>query len=101
MNKARRKELGKAVELIQQAKELIEQCMDEEQEAYDNLPESLQYGERGMTMEEYGDYLDLRKFGSCPHAGFGLGFERIIMYCTGMANIRDVIFYPRTVGNIR
>lgn len=57
--------------------------------------------EKGMTMEEYGDYLDLRKFGSCPHAGFGLGFERIIMYCTGMANIRDVIFYPRTVGNIR
>ncbi len=57
--------------------------------------------EKGMTMEEYGDYLDLRKFGSCPHAGFGLGFERIIMYCTGMSNIRDVIFYPRTVGNIR
>ena len=57
--------------------------------------------EKGMTMEEYGDYLDLRKFGSCPHAGFGLGFERIIMYCTGMANIRDVIFSPRTVGNIR
>ena len=57
--------------------------------------------EKGMTMDEYRDYLDLRKFGSCPHAGFGLGFERIIMYCTGMANIRDVIFYPRTVGNIR
>ena len=57
--------------------------------------------EKGMTMDEYRDYLDLRKFGSCPHAGFGLGFERIIMYCTGMSNIRDVIFYPRTVGNIR
>ncbi len=57
--------------------------------------------EKGMTMEEYADYLDLRKFGSAPHSGFGLGFERIIMYCTGMQNIRDVIFYPRTVGNIR
>ena len=57
--------------------------------------------EKGMTMEEYGDYLDLRRFGTAPHAGFGLGFERIIMYCTGMSNIRDVIFYPRTVGNIR
>ena len=57
--------------------------------------------EKGMGTEDYADYLDLRKFGSCPHAGFGLGFERIIMYCTGMSNIRDVIFYPRTVGNIR
>ena len=57
--------------------------------------------EKGMSMDDYADYLDLRRFGSCPHAGFGLGFERIIMYCTGMSNIRDVIFYPRTVGNIR
>ncbi|MBR0354424.1 MAG: asparagine--tRNA ligase [Oscillospiraceae bacterium] len=57
--------------------------------------------EKGMTMDEYRDYLDLRKDGSVPHSGFGLGFERIIMYCTGMSNIRDVIFYPRTVGNIR
>lgn len=57
--------------------------------------------EKGMTTEEYSDYLDLRRYGSVPHSGFGLGFERIIMYCTGMANIRDVIFYPRTVGNIR
>ncbi len=66
---------------------------------YDKLVAAMK--EKGMTMEEYGDYLDLRKFGSAPHSGFGLGFERIIMYCTGMANIRDVIFYPRTVGNIR
>ena len=56
---------------------------------------------KGMSMDDYGDYLDLRKYGSVPHSGFGLGFERIIMYCTGMSNIRDVIFYPRTVGNIR
>ena len=56
---------------------------------------------KGMGTEEYSDYLDLRKYGTVPHSGFGLGFERVIMYCTGMANIRDVIFYPRTVGNIR
>lgn len=57
--------------------------------------------ERGMNLEEYHDYLDLRKFGSVPHSGFGLGFERIIMYVTGMSNIRDVILFPRTAGNIR
>ena len=56
---------------------------------------------RGMNLADYKDYLDLRKFGSVPHSGFGLGFERIIMYVTGMSNIRDVILYPRTVGNIR
>ena len=57
--------------------------------------------DKGMSTDDYKDYLDLRKYGTVPHAGFGLGFERIIMYCTGMQNIRDVIFYPRTVGNIR
>ncbi len=57
--------------------------------------------EKGMGIEGYEMYLDLRKFGSVPHAGFGLGFERIIMYCTGMANIRDVILFPRTVGSIK
>ncbi|MBE6720738.1 MAG: asparagine--tRNA ligase, partial [Ruminococcaceae bacterium] len=57
--------------------------------------------EKGMNTEGYEAYLDLRKYGTVPHAGFGLGFERIIMYCTGMANIRDVILYPRTVGNIK
>ena len=57
--------------------------------------------ERGMTQDEYKDYLDLRKFGSVPHGGFGLGFDRIVMYMTGMANIRDVQLYPRAVGNIR
>ena len=49
--------------------------------------------------EELQWYLDLRKFGGCPHAGFGLGFERIILFITGMANIRDVIPFPRTSGN--
>ncbi|MBQ6420082.1 MAG: asparagine--tRNA ligase [Clostridia bacterium] len=57
--------------------------------------------ERGMNEADYSDYIALRRYGTVPHSGFGLGFERIIMYCTGMANIRDVIFYPRTVGNIR
>ncbi len=57
--------------------------------------------ERNMSEEEYKDYLDLRKFGSVPHGGFGLGFDRVVMYMTGMSNIRDVQLYPRTVGNIR
>ena len=57
--------------------------------------------ERGMNLDLYSDYLDLRKYGSVPHGGFGLGFERLIMYTTGMANIRDVILFPRTVGSIR
>lgn len=55
---------------------------------------------RGMNLEDYNDYLSLRKFGSVPHSGFGLGLERIIMYVTGIQNIRDVILYPRTVGSI-
>jgi len=52
----------------------------------------------GMNIEDYAWYLDLRRYGSVPHAGFGLGFERLIQYITGMANIRDVIPYPRAVG---
>lgn len=55
---------------------------------------------RGMDLENYEDYISLRKFGSVPHSGYGLGLERIIMYVTGVQNIRDVILYPRTVGNI-
>ena len=55
---------------------------------------------RGMKLEDYKDYISLRRFGSVPHSGFGLGFERIIMYVTGVQNIRDVILYPRTAGNI-
>ena len=55
--------------------------------------------ELGLKEEDYGFYLDLRKYGSARHAGFGLGFERCVMYLTGMSNIRDVIPFPRTVGN--
>lgn len=52
--------------------------------------------ELGMRQEDYGWYLDLRRFGGVKHAGFGLGFDRIVMYITGMSNIRDVIPFPRT-----
>ena len=55
--------------------------------------------ELGLDRESYGFYMDLRKYGSARHAGFGLGFERCVMYLTGVANIRDVIPFPRTVGN--
>ena len=55
--------------------------------------------ELDMEAEEYRAYLDLRRFGTCSHAGFGLGFERLVMYLTGVSNIRDVIPHPRTVGN--
>ena len=55
--------------------------------------------ELGLKKEDYQFYLDLRKYGSARHAGFGLGFERCVMYLTGMGNIRDVIPFPRTVGN--
>ena len=55
--------------------------------------------ELGMRESDYDFYMDLRKYGSTRHAGFGLGFERAVMYITGMSNIRDVIPYPRTVGS--
>ena len=55
--------------------------------------------ELGMNPEDYEFYLDLRRYGSFPHSGYGLGFERIIMYITGMTNIRDVIPFPRTPNN--
>ncbi|MCR4586248.1 MAG: asparagine--tRNA ligase [Lachnospiraceae bacterium] len=66
---------------------------------YDKLIAAMK--ERGMNLDLYSDYLDLRKFGSVPHGGFGLGFERLVMYVTGVSNIRDVILFPRTVGSIR
>jgi asparaginyl-tRNA synthetase len=55
--------------------------------------------ELGMQPEDYKYYCDLRRYGSCRHAGFGLGFERMVMYLTGVSNIRDVLPHPRTVGN--
>ncbi len=53
----------------------------------------------GLDLEQYGWYLDLRRYGSVPHAGFGLGFERLVQFITGMQNIRDVIPFPRTPGS--
>ena len=67
------------------------------EENYDKLVTRMK--ELNMPLDEYGWYLDLRKYGSCNHAGFGLGFERAIMYLTGMQNIRDVIPFPRTPKN--
>ncbi len=55
---------------------------------------------RNMPLEAYTEYLDTRKYGSVPHSGFGLGFERILMYITGVQNIRDTLLFPRTVGNL-
>ena len=67
------------------------------EERYDRLLQRIQ--ELGLKKEDYWWYLDLRRFGSNPHAGYGLGFERMIMYITGMQNIRDVIPFPRTPKN--
>ncbi|MBW1721153.1 MAG: asparagine--tRNA ligase [Deltaproteobacteria bacterium] len=65
---------------------------------YDTLLERIK--EAGLNPDDYWWYLDLRKFGTAPHSGFGLGFERLIQFVTGMANIRDVIPFPRTPGNV-
>ena len=67
------------------------------EENYDKLLNRI--NELGQKVEDYWWYLDLRKYGTVPHSGFGLGFERAIMYITGMQNIRDVIAFPRTPGN--
>ena len=68
------------------------------EERYDVLVQKIE--EMGMKAEDYAWYLDSRKYGSVPHAGFGLGFERMMMLVTGIANIRDVIPFPRTPNNI-
>ncbi|MGI5940867.1 MAG: asparagine--tRNA ligase [Pelotomaculaceae bacterium] len=67
------------------------------EERYDYLEKRLD--ELGLNKKDYWWYLDLRKYGGAPHAGFGLGFERLLMYLTGMTNIRDVISFPRTPKN--
>ena len=67
------------------------------EDSYDLLKSRIE--ELGMKPEDYGFYMDLRKYGSARHAGFGLGFERMVMYLTGIGNIRDSIPFPRTVGN--
>jgi asparaginyl-tRNA synthetase len=68
------------------------------EERLDVLAESMRL--KGMDPEHYWWYLDLRRFGTAPHAGFGLGLERVVQFCTGMHNIRDVIPFPRTPRNV-
>ncbi len=67
------------------------------EESYDKLMKEIK--ERDIPMKDMWWYLDTRRYGSCPHAGFGLGFERLILFVTGMQNIRDVIPFPRTPKN--
>ena len=67
------------------------------EESYEKLTNRMK--ELDMKLDGYEWYLETRKFGSCPHAGFGLGFERLILFVTGMQNIRDVIPFPRTPKN--
>ncbi len=55
---------------------------------------------RGMALDSYKEYIDTRRFGSVPHSGFGLGFDRMLMYITGVSNIRDTLLFPRTVGGL-
>ena len=84
-------------------------CSEEETEYIKNYIDMLEYNdydkliqrmnELGIPEENLEWYTNLRKFGGCYHSGFGLGFERLIMYLTGVDNIRDVIPYPRTPNN--
>ena len=69
----------------------------EREENYDKLLNRI--NELGLKEKDYWWYLNLRKFGSCIHSGFGIGFERLIMYVTGAGNIRDVVPFPRTPGS--
>ena len=68
------------------------------EERYDVLMKQIE--ERKMDMSQYGWYLDLRRYGSVEHAGYGLGFERMVMYVTGISNIRDVLPFPRTAASL-
>ena len=72
-------------------------CSEREAD-YDKLIAAMEA--RNMPLESYAEYLDTRKYGSVPHSGFGLGFERMLMYITGVQNIRDTLMYPRTVGSM-
>ena len=73
-------------------------CSEREAD-YDKLKQAIE--ERNMNMSSYEQYLDLRRFGTVPHSGFGLGLERMLMYMTGIGNIRDTIIYPRTKSDLK
>ncbi|MCG8513055.1 MAG: asparagine--tRNA ligase [Halanaerobiales bacterium] len=83
--------------LVPQVGEIIGGSQREER--YDLLLNRMK--EAGMDIDKYQWFLDIRKYGTVPHSGFGLGFERLLMYLSGMGNIRDVIPFPRTPGNAR
>ena len=70
----------------------------EREESYDKLKAAMV--ERGMNLADYEGYLELRKYGTVPHSGYGLGLERILMYVTGINNIRDVQLFARTAGDL-
>ena len=69
----------------------------EREESYEKLSQRIE--ELNIPMNDMWWYLDTRRFGTVPHSGFGLGFERLVLFVTGMTNIRDVIAFPRTPGN--
>ena len=73
-------------------------CSEREAD-YDKLMQAIK--DRNMKLSDYDNYMDLRKYGSVPHSGFGLGLERILMYVTGMSNIRDTIVFPRAKNELR
>jgi asparaginyl-tRNA synthetase len=95
----RRNEDGRTVAamdlLVPKVGELIGGSQREER--LDVLEQAIR--ESGLPLAEYQWYLDTRRYGTAPHAGFGLGFERMVMYATGMQNIRDVVPFPRTPGS--
>ncbi len=72
-------------------------CSEREAD-YDKLIAAME--KRGMAKDSYKEYLDTRRYGSVPHSGFGLGFDRMLMYITGVSNIRDTLLFPRTVGGL-
>ena len=72
-------------------------CSEREAD-YDKLVAAMT--ERGMNLDDYKGYMELRKYGSVPHSGFGLGLERMLMYATGVGNIRDLQLYSRTPGDL-
>ena len=69
------------------------------EERLDKLTSRMQ--ELGLKQEDYSWYIDTRRYGTNVHSGYGLGFERLVMYLTGVSNIRDVELFPRTVGSIQ
>ena len=97
---AQRRELIQSTETLKAEKNKTSKLIPQyKKEGKDTAEIFARMKELGLNEEDYWWYMNLRKYGGTKHAGFGLGFERIIMYITGVSNIRDVLPYPRTVGN--